>query len=45
MDRVSFLEHLTAYAPFDVAETAMRDQMMPRVPMPKALPSEKQTTK
>ncbi len=28
-----------------VYNTAMRDQMMPRVPMPKALPSEKQTTK
>jgi hypothetical protein len=28
-----------------VYHTAMRDQMMPRVPMPKALGSEKQTTK
>ena len=28
-----------------VYNTAMRDQMMPRVPMPKALPNEKQTTK
>ena len=28
-----------------VYNTAMRDQMMPRVPMPKALPTEKQTTK
>ncbi len=27
MDRVIFSECLTAYAPFDVAETAMRDQM------------------
>lgn len=27
MDRVSFLEHLAAYAPFDAEETAMRDQM------------------
>jgi hypothetical protein len=28
-----------------VYNTAMRDQMMPRVPMPKAVPSEKQITK
>ena len=28
-----------------VYNTAMREQMMPRVPMPKALPNEKQTTK
>jgi hypothetical protein len=28
-----------------VYNTAMRDQMMPRVPMPKAVPSEKQVTK
>ncbi|MGA2213748.1 MAG: M20/M25/M40 family metallo-hydrolase [Bryobacteraceae bacterium] len=28
-----------------VYNTAMRDQLMPRVPMPKAVPSEKQTTK
>jgi Zn-dependent M28 family amino/carboxypeptidase len=28
-----------------VYNTAVRDQMMPRVPMPKALPNEKQTTK
>ena len=28
-----------------VYNTAMRPQMMPRVPMPKALPADKQTTK
>jgi carboxypeptidase Q len=28
-----------------VYNTAMREQMMPRVPMPKAIPSDKQTTK
>jgi len=28
-----------------VYNTAMRSQMMPRVPMPKALPTDKQTTK
>ncbi len=27
MERVSFLEHLAAYAPFDITEAAMRDQM------------------
>jgi hypothetical protein len=32
------------YAAF-VYNTAMRPQMMPRVPMPKALPAEKLTTK